>query len=41
MTKWLQLREGDPIALFRLIITDERGRYAVTRGYYYDEVTEE
>lgn len=41
MTKWLQLCEDENVAFFRLIVTDATGRYAVTRAYYYDEVTEE
>lgn len=41
MTKWLQQNADDPSGFFRLIVTDETGRYAVTRAYYYDEVTEE
>lgn len=38
MSKWLQLNQDQEVAFFRLIVTDERGRYAVTRAYYYDEV---
>ncbi len=40
LTKWLQMCENEQVAFIRLIVTDEKGRYAVTRAYHYDELKE-
>ncbi len=40
MTKWLKKSAGCKDAYLRLIVTDERGKYAVTRAYFLDELEE-
>lgn len=38
MSGWLKRSEGKENAFLRLIVTDETGRYAVTRAYWIDEL---
>lgn len=38
MSGWVKGSAGKELAFLRLIVTDERGRYAVTRAYWMDEL---
>lgn len=41
ITKWRKAAAGKDYAFLRLIVTDSRGRYAVTRAYSPSELTEQ
>lgn len=38
LAKWRKSSAGNPDAFIRLIVTDRRGKYAVTRAYFIDEL---
>ena len=38
MSGWLKASKGEDVAFLRLVVTDTRGRYAVTRAYWLDEL---
>ena len=40
ISRWRKAAGSNPNAFIRLIITDARGRYAVTRAYFMDELTD-
>jgi hypothetical protein len=40
IAKWRKASGSNPDAFLRLIVTDKIGRYAVTRAYFADELTD-